>query len=277
MHTFPFEVISNVYSSYLLGGLLRRISCKIRPDEILPDSTDQLLTDSIKLLSECIANHGSKEKVFSKIVDNFTEIPLNQQKSNRPKAAIIGDLYVRDNDTINQNLIYAMENFGAEVVTTPYTFVLRILSAKHIMGLRHNAKYWSLVRHKLLIQFLEKFEKKFYSIAYKILNEDFPVFDEKIFDELRTYNLSLEHGGETVQNVLKIYSMLEHFPDLSLFVHVNPIFCCPGLVSESLFKKIEKNIGIPIVSITYDGTSTNHNDVLAPFIHFFKQSTKTIN
>ena len=89
--------------------------------------------------------------------------------------------------------------------------------------------------------------------------------------------MSLVHGGEAAQNVLKIYSMLEHYPDLSLFVHVNPIFCCPGLVSESLFKNIEKDIEIPIVSITYDGTKSNHNDIIAPYIHFMNKSKAISN
>ena len=124
---------------------------------------------------------------------------------------------------------------------------------------------------------MEKFEKKYYGIADVILNEDFPAFNEKLFTRLDKFNLSPVHGGETVQNVLKIYSMLEHYPDLSLFVHVNPIFCCPGLVSESLFKNIEKDIGIPIVSITYDGTRSNRNEILAPYIHFINQSKEVSN
>ena len=77
---------------------------------------------------------------------------------------------------------------------------------------------------------------------------------------------------DTAQNILKVFALLEHYPDLSLFIHVNPIFCCPGLVSESIFKKVEKDIGIPIVSITYDGTTTRRNDILAPYIHYLKQT-----
>ena len=63
-----------------------------------------------------------------------------------------------------------------------------------------------------------------------------------------------------------------------MFIHVNPIFCCPGLVSESLFKAVERDIGRPIVSIVYDGTTTNKNEILAPYLHYFlRAATREID
>ena len=120
---------------------------------------------------------------------------------------------------------------------------------------------------------MEKFEKRFFTIANEIIGEEFPTFDESIFEHLKKYNLSLKHGGETAQNILKIFSLIKHYPDISLLIHVNPIFCCPGLVSESIFKRIEKDIGIPIVSIIYDGTTTKRNEVLIPYLHYITNTT----
>ena len=41
---------------------------------------------------------------------------------------------------------------------------------------------------------------------------------------------------------------------------------------EWISKAIEEDIGIPIVSITYDGTVTRRNEILAPYIHFLRQT-----
>ena len=128
------------------------------------------------------------------------------------------------------------------------------------------------MKFRLLIDYLEKVERKYYKIAECVLKDPFPVLNDKLFEKLDQYNLTLDHDGETVQNVLKVYALLEHYPDLSLFIHVNPIFCCPGLVSESIFKKVEKEIGIPIVSVTYDGTTAQRNHILAPYIHYLRQT-----
>jgi len=123
-----------------------------------------------------------------------------------------------------------------------------------------------------LIEYLEKIERKYYKIAENVIQEPFPPLNDKLFDILEDYELILDHGGETSQNLLKIFALIEQFADISLFIHVNPIFCCPGLVSESIFKKVEKDIDIPIISITYDGTTTRRNDILAPYIHYLKQA-----
>lgn len=129
-----------------------------------------------------------------------------------------------------------------------------------------------MLRDKLLIEVFEQFEKRFYHIATRILDEEFPTFDDTILAPLKKYHISSRHGGETAQNIVKVYSMLQHYPDISLFIHVNPIFCCPGLVSESIFKRVEKKIGIPIVSIVYDGTMNNKNDLLAPYLYYIQQT-----
>jgi predicted CoA-substrate-specific enzyme activase len=268
MSLFSLELIYDVYCAYLLGGLLRRIGCRLRPYETMPGQTNQLIEEARQRLYRCFAAGESKERVFKEVVADFSKIPVNETYKTRPKVAIIGDLYVRDNDIFNQQLISALEDYGAEVVTVPNNYVLRLSAIIHSHYLREDGRYLSLIRDRFLREMFEKFEKHFYQIAEEVLSEKFPTFDDSIIDHLQKYNLSLSHSGETSQNLLKIFSLLKHYPDISLFIHVNPIFCCPGLVSESLFKAVEKDIGIPIVSIVYDGTTTNKNEILAPYLHY---------
>jgi predicted nucleotide-binding protein (sugar kinase/HSP70/actin superfamily) len=183
-------------------------------------------------------------------------------------VAIIGDLYVRDNETFNQGLIADLERYGAEVVTVPFTYVVRLILDRDIRSLWEDRRYISVMGNKLLAELLETTERRFYQVARDILQEDFPTFDDAIFDSLKKYHVSLGHGGETAQNILKIFSLLRHYPHIALFIHVNPLFCCPALISEALFKTVEKDIGIPIVSLLYDGTSERKNESLAPYLHY---------
>jgi len=268
----PYDLINNVYLAYLLGGLLRRIACKIRPYELRKGQTDQLLESSRQKLYNCIKTGKSKEEQFKKIIDQFTEIPLQRSSVSKPKVGIVGDLYVRDNDIFNQKLIHELEEFGAEVITTPFNYIIRLLTSKHQQTLLKQKRYLTMLRDTILIEVLEQFEKRFYHIANRILKEKFPTFDHTIMAPLKEYNISLRHGGETAQNIVKVYSLLHHYPDISLFIHVNPIFCCPGLVSESIFKSVEKKIGIPIVSIIYDGTMNRKNDLLSPYLYYIQKS-----
>jgi len=277
MRECSYEVIYDVYCSYLLGGLLRRLACKIRPYELVPGITDKTVEESRHKLYYCIAHGKSKGIVFKQIVSDLTKIPVSDSYGTRPKVSIIGDLYVRDNDVFNQQLIHDLEKYGAEVVTTPYTYVLRMLTFKHTQLLKNDGRYFTLMRDKLFLDVLEKFENRFFQIANEILHEEFPRFDETVYDSLKKYKLSFKHGGETSQNILKVYSLLNHYPDLAMIIHVNPIFCCPGLVSESMFEKLEKDVGIPIVSIIYDGTTSKRNEVLAPYLHYIGKKVSVAN
>ena len=62
--------------------------------------------------------------------------------------------------------------------------------------------------------------------------------------------------------------MIKHYPDISLFVQTSPAFCCPSLVTEAMAREIERNTGVPIVSITYDGTQSHKNDVIIPYLKY---------
>ena len=59
---------------------------------------------------------------------------------------------------------------------------------------------------------------------------------------------------------------MENYPDVSLFVQTNPSFCCAALVTEAMTRQIRKMTGVPIVTITYDGTSDRMNDAIVPYI-----------
>ncbi|KAA3612648.1 MAG: hypothetical protein DWQ05_18535 [Calditrichaeota bacterium] len=270
MRSLPYELLFDVYSAYLLGGFLRKLACKIRPYEIVPGQTDQTIARGHDKLMQTIKMGLSKENAFRQIVQELGAIPVTESYGNRPKVTIIGDMYVRDNDVFNQNLVRDLEANGAEVITTPLSYMVRMMAEMRYYGLKVNGQYLNLMRNKLLMEVLESIERRHFQIANTVLREKFPVYDQTILDQLKKYKISLSHGGETAQNIIKIFSILQHETNISMIIHVNPIFCCAGMISEAFFNAIEKDIGIPIISITYDGTSSKRNDMLKPYLHFIK-------
>ena len=59
---------------------------------------------------------------------------------------------------------------------------------------------------------------------------------------------------------------MENYPEVSLFVQTNPSFCCPALVTEAMTLRIRELTGVPIVTLTYDGTTHPINDAIVPYI-----------
>jgi predicted nucleotide-binding protein (sugar kinase/HSP70/actin superfamily) len=202
------------------------------------------------------------------VVNDFLKI--EQRKGYFPQVAIIGDLFVRDNDNFNQNLIRHIEKSDAEVITVPFIDSLKLLAEIYFKNQWLDGRYINLLKDKMVYKMANIFNRKLEAIAKPILYDRLCEPKHGSLDYLQKHFLTTKHSGETVENLLKVYYLKNNYPDLKLFVNVNPIFCCPGLISETIYKKVEKEIGIPIISITYDGTQTDKNRILNPYLYFMK-------
>ncbi|MFC1585493.1 acyl-CoA dehydratase activase-related protein [Fibrobacterota bacterium] len=253
----PLEIAYGLYMSHALAVLVQKIAHKIRPREKTAGATDRCYRIASDRLVECFVNGASKEENFKIVISDFLKI--KQEKLLLPQVGIVGDLYVRDNDTFNQHLVSHIEKAGAEAITVPFIDTLNLLAAVHFQGQKQNGRYINLLRDKVAYNMLGVFNRKFNAIAQPVISDHFSGLGKDAQDYLRKHSFSIKHGGETSENLLKVYYLKENYPELKLIVNVNPIFCCPGLISEVIYKKVEKDIGIPIISITYDGTQTDKN------------------
>jgi hypothetical protein len=75
-----------------------------------------------------------------------------------------------------------------------------------------------------------------------------------------------------MDNILKIHYIKKHYPDVSLLVQASPALCCASLITEAMKAKIEQRTGIPVVSITYDGTGGFKNDIIVPYLKYSRTS-----
>ena len=255
----------NTYYAYMFGGLLKRIACRIRPYEDNPGETDRVLAMARDRLSKVFMGRGEKMDAVKDIVDRFDAITVT--RSPRPKVAIFGDVYVRDNDVMNQNLVRYIESAGGEVVTMPYTHYAKMISNTHFKRLFKEKRYREVAGWKVFLAAL-KFLERSYNKLFAPLAGPEETYGDDPETILAPYGVTLEHHGESMENLLKIHYLSNRHDDLTLFVQTSPSFCCAGLITEAMRKKIEEITGIPVVSITYDGTGGDKNDVVIPYLAF---------
>ncbi|MDB4584743.1 acyl-CoA dehydratase activase-related protein, partial [Draconibacterium sp.] len=122
---FSVNVSLNSYLAFLFGGYLRKLECKLRPYELRRGQTDEVVKRVMKLFYETFKNGTSKEKALRQAMQWIKEIDVKYEK--RPKVAIFGDLYARDNDVFNQDLIRFIEANGGEAITTPYSDYIKVI------------------------------------------------------------------------------------------------------------------------------------------------------
>jgi|GEM_PF-3449031 len=93
------------------------------------------------------------------------------------------------------------------------------------------------------------------------------------------FHLRVDQMGESSDNLLKIRYLKKYYPDLSLLVQTSPSFCAAGLVTEAMKTKIEEVTQIPMVSIAYDGTDGDKNDILNSgiIIPYLKYATEKMS
>ena len=265
-----FMASTNAYYAYMFGGLLRSVGCKIRPYEIHKGQTDQILAKVLNLLCTAFEKGESKEKALQIALDMFLSIEQRQQS--KPKVGIFGDLYVRDNDIMNQDLIHFIEENGGEVITTPYYKYVKIIANSYFKKWFKEGKYLSFMSNGALLVAMQAMEKQYYKYFEPILSKSAFTIKDSYDKILPEYGILQEHTGESMDNILKIHHIINEYPDLKLLVQTNPGFCCPGLITEAMAQKLEAKINVPIVSITYDVSGGNKNSVIIPFLQESRQN-----
>ncbi|MBI5115545.1 CoA activase [Candidatus Poribacteria bacterium] len=257
----------NTYFAFMFGGMIKKMGCKLRPYEKVRGTTDKVIAAGIDIMVDAFSGNRSKETALAEVVSRFTAIDSESAGSApRPKLAIFGDLYARDNDIMNQDLIHFIEDNGGEVVTTPYTSYVKMVTRPYVRKWFIEGNYTGAFSSKALIAAVTHMENKYYKYFERILKEPDPLYDESAEEILAQYHVRLEHTGESMDNLLKIFYLVRRHPDITLFIQTSPAFCCPSLVTEAMAQEIENKTGVPVVSITYDGTGGNKNEVIIPYL-----------
>jgi predicted nucleotide-binding protein (sugar kinase/HSP70/actin superfamily) len=260
----------NTYFAYMFGGFIRKIGCRLRPYEKISGVTDKTIAKSLDILENAFAGQRPKSAALEEVIALFERIEIckGPQVMPRPKVAIFGDIYARDNPVINQDLIHFIEQHGGEVVTTPYSSYVKMIARPYLRRWLIEGRYLSVVSTKALLTEMIRREKPYHKMFNRILNEPEARYDESPRKILAEFNVRPENAGESMENLLKIHYLLKYHPDISLFVQTSPAFCCPALITEAMAVDIEEKTGIPVVSITYDGTGGNKNDIIIPYLTY---------
>ncbi len=254
-----------VYFAYMLGGLFRKAACRIRPYEAVQGETDMVFGKVHRILVNALSGGQSIESAIKEGLDLVDTIAYDRE-IRKPLVAIFGDLYVRDNDIMNQGLIHDIEEAGGEVLVTPYHDYTKIVIENVFRRASQRGEHVETSLNRILLNVLKFMDDRYYKPFSKFLGPA-PVIRPKALERhLKEFNIHPLHSGESYDNILKIFYIMENYPEVALFVQTNPSFCCPALITEAMTRRIREKTGVPVVTLTYDGTSDRKNDAVVPYI-----------
>jgi predicted CoA-substrate-specific enzyme activase len=271
------KVTYYVYFAYMLGGLFNKTACRIRPYELNQGQTDRVFKQVHQVLLDAFLGKASLDQAIENAMALVDEIEYDPGRR-KPQVAIFGDLYVRDNETMNQGLVRAIEEAGGEAVITPYHDYTKITIENLFRRAHARGQHVETSINRVLLNVVKFMDERYYKSFRRHLGPPPRIRPRDLEKQLKDFNIDPYHGGESYDNILKIFYLKENYPELSLFVQTNPSFCCPALVTEAMTRRIRELTGVPIVTLTYDGTSDQMNDAIVPYIQhaIFSRSDSSV-
>jgi len=258
--TLSQTLSAKLLEGYIVACTLYKLVSRIRPYERCAGDTDKALRDSEGLVRAAIGSGTELRTPLAHAVELFRSVPRDESAGRRPRIALLGDLYVKYNAVVNEGVQALVEELGGELIISSMTeYPAHLLD----IGAR---RYGEDPRS---YRMLRTIEQRYEKLAEDLIGDQpEPDFAEcvKLMEE---YGISHYIAGETSINVGRALWYCTH-RKVEAIVHVNPLFCCPGVVTASLYRKIQKDFAIPIVDIFYDGAS-NPNRILIPHLHYLRR------
>lgn len=264
----------SMWHSLMVGDIMVKLGCKVRPYEVVPGTTDRTIeTYMQKLIGDFErADLDAVGKSLGECVAALRTLKVRDER--RPKVGVVGEIYVRSDPVINGHVIRRIEELGGEALLAPLHEW--ILYTNHIRGLiddqrkRGVTALLSKVRNWMETHlFFERVEKHYYSIADPLLHDrhEYPVAE--VMAEGINY-LPWEFEGEACLTLGRASFFVKR-DGCKAIVNASPMFCMPGTITTSIFPKMERELGVPIICTFYDG-SGDPNKVLVPVMHYLREA-----
>jgi predicted nucleotide-binding protein (sugar kinase/HSP70/actin superfamily) len=257
--TLPGLLGARLFETSIVASLVYKLYHRVKPYERRAGASAEALQGAEALLRQSLQDREGLRHAFPRVVELFRAIDVEPTKRPKPRVAILGDMYVKYNEVVNQNVCGLIEEWGAAIVIPSMTdMTCHFLDVDIRAGLeRPNS-----------LRLVQTFERRYEKMAADLLGDDVEPDWAECAALMREHRIPPDIAGETSVNVGRALHLLAN-RRIDAIVHLNPMFCCPGVVSSALFRKIQAEYGVPIVDLFYDGTG-DPNRVLVPHLAYLQ-------
>ena len=243
------SLATRIWDALIVGDLLVKLACKVRPYEVGPGETDRVLEAGLERLCHTLECRLPLRDAVARVAGDFADIRVRRER--RPLVGIVGDFYVRFNEYSNEDVIRAVERHGGEVWLSPmiesFFYFNRDPRPGGGKGLFSTIKDSLAARLELAV--LQARERLWYRRV--------PFLEDRLEPGVRRVeaeagaHLSPQARSEAILNIGRAILFARDGADL--VAHCSPFGCMPGNLSAAFFQQIQKETGVPIVNLIYDG------------------------
>ncbi len=259
-----------LYHALVVSDIMRKMTHRARPYEVEKGSVDRVVERHTVLIEEALSA-GSKKGIDGAIRSCARELAaLPKDGAERPLVGVVGEIYVRCDPFLNDDLCRRIEELGGESWLAPisewifYTNHLRHLlireQSKGPGAIVERARIWLETR-----LFFNRIEHGYYEAASAVLRDRHEHPIDEVLEEGMKY-LPWQFEGEAVLTLGRAALFVKK-DGAKAIVNASPMFCMPGTITTSIFPQLEKELGVPVICNFYDG-SGNPNQSLVPVMHY---------
>ncbi|RLB59680.1 MAG: hypothetical protein DRI34_01010 [Deltaproteobacteria bacterium] len=251
-----------IWKTFLAGDALFKATCKVRPYEVISGSSNRLLREKMDYLADYIESGGDPLDVLADCLEDFRNIETSGQP--RPLVGVVGEIYIRCNPFANEDVIGAIERFGGEAWLAPISeWILYTVATQRISFRDRNRNFLARWLSELKNMYIFRQEHRAQRASLPLLaDRQEPPIESVIEAGARFMPVNFE--GEALITIGRAAKFAEQ--GASLVVNCAPFGCMPGTLTTAIFRKLAPELGIPVVSMFYDGTG-NQNQRLEVYLH----------
>ncbi len=257
----PEGLRRHMWLALLAADLIFKAVLKTRPYELEPGICERILAEERERLVRVLEAGGDVFEATRRAIERFAAVPRRREK--KPLVGIVGEIYVRCDPFANEDVIGAVERFGGEAWLAPMgEWILYTAATQEI-------SFWDRSRNplkKLLAdvknRYLFRQEHRMLAAAGEYLADR---HEPDIFHviEVGRRVLPPQFEGESILTLGRTVCFAEQ--GARLVVNCAPFGCMPGTITTAVFRRLSRELGIPVVSLFYDGHG-NQNRRLAVFL-----------
>jgi predicted nucleotide-binding protein (sugar kinase/HSP70/actin superfamily) len=231
--------------------MIRKLKQERKPYEAIPGNTEKVYQHALSDLMRCMENGGDTlTDTLAGIAHLFTQIPLSNGKR-KPVIAIVGEIFMRDNDFCSAHLVSRLEKFGAETWIAPFAEWLAYSTIRYTRDAKWKGDFKAVVKSKLQEYFQEVSAKKIARPFHGLFDEDKEVSVKDMLNACGPY-IHRHYDGDPALNLGTSAILADK--GISGIANILPFGCMPGTVVASVSDQLRKDKGnIPYVNIAYDG------------------------
>jgi len=236
-----------------------------RPLEVVPGSADALYRHFLHEAQETIERRGSLVQLARRTGKALRNLAVDRSRR-LPKIGFIGEAYVRCHQFAHSRSIRKIEELGALTVVATLQEWIDYISMMRKYDYRRDRNYKGLAKEHLstVVQRLEerRVRRPFDGLIDEFF-EEAPT--EHVFELARPY-LDWTVRGEAVLSMGRCVEYAK--AGFDGVVNLIPFNCMPGTIVNALLTAFQKDFGIPVLKLAFDGTDQASADTrLEAFVH----------